>query len=297
MLWVITDTHIGHKKMVQCCGRPENFSSLICRNWKKCVGDNDTVIHLGDIAWGTENLERLLRLPGHKILVRGNHDKLRTKEYMDKGFELVTDSLTMDFDGMKVLFSHKPMFSHTADINIHGHQHDLHFEDISKLYLPLALEHMGYRPIAINDDFLSTLHRWTGRWKRNGQIPTLMEIIKFREDYIGVPLERDYIGGMRDTSLSPVVFWYFQPMYLEIPQEDLRNVCVNGNLIFIAFNGSIDDYTWLTKTEKFDRVTSIRLKERMLAVEDIKVVFEKKNETLQEDIILCWLKVHEIQLT
>ena len=191
MIYLITDTHLGHANMVKYCGRPGNFTKLIYNNWAKKVRADDTVIHLGDIAWMAADLQKMMKLPGRKILIRGNHDKRRTQEYMDMGFVLVADELTMDFDGMKVLFTHKPKFGHTADINIHGHLHSLHREDMSRLYWPLSLEHMGYRPVALNQDVLHQLHSWAGR----KHIPSLSELVAFRQDYLGAPRLVDYIGN------------------------------------------------------------------------------------------------------
>ena len=135
MIYIITDTHIGHANMVRLCGRPENFSELVLAAWEKRVKPEDTVIHLGDIAWGDEHLARVMAMPGKKILVRGNHDPHSLEEYMDRGFALACNEFAMNLDGMKVLFTHRPRFGHTADINIHGHQHDLHREDMTRLYL------------------------------------------------------------------------------------------------------------------------------------------------------------------
>ncbi len=53
---------------------------LLADNWKKTVGQEDTVLVPGDISWAMtieEVLPDLLfidSLPGQKILVRGNHD-------------------------------------------------------------------------------------------------------------------------------------------------------------------------------------------------------------------------------
>lgn len=64
-------------------------------------------------------------------------------------------------------------------------------EKMVRLYLPLSLEHMGYRPIAVDHDFLKTLRSW----KDTGHIPTVEEIISLRQSYIGHPLERDLYGS------------------------------------------------------------------------------------------------------
>ena len=190
MLHIITDTHIGHTNMVRLCGRPEDFSELILAEWEKRVKPEDTVIHLGDIAWGDENLARILQMPGKKILVRGNHDPHSLTEYMDMGFVLACNEFAMNLDGMKVLFTHRPRFGHTADVNIHGHQHDLHREDMTRLYLPLALEQMGYRPIALNHEFWGRLHSWVAR----RHIPSVQEIMALRQDHLKQPTERDLYG-------------------------------------------------------------------------------------------------------
>lgn len=189
MLWVITDTHFNHTAMIRSCSRPENFTDIICENWKKMVSPTDTVIHLGDCAWRPEGMERLLNLPGKKILVRGNHDDRSLEKYMAMGWDFACDSIVMKLGGVIILFSHKPRWNHKADINIHGHFHDLHREDFSRLYLPLSLESMGYKPIALNEEFLGTLSSWVGK-KR---IPKLKEIAALKQNHRAL-CERDMYG-------------------------------------------------------------------------------------------------------
>ena len=191
MLWLITDTHLGHDNMVKLCGRPKNFSEMILENWSKMVKPNDTVLHLGDIAWHDSWLKRLMALQGNKILVRGNHDKKPTMEYMHHGFTMVCDMLSVTFDGMEVIFSHRPLQDFKEDINIHGHLHNL-YRGCGKRWLPLALETMGYRPIAINKEFLRELHKWVD----NNYIPSLQDIIALRQGYYGVPRATDIYGSV-----------------------------------------------------------------------------------------------------
>ena len=136
MLYLITDTHLGHQNMLKSCSRPARFTNLIFDNCRKMVKSEGTLIHLGDVAWNAEELMRFMKLLGRKILVRGNHDKKSTAYYMDAGFALVVDSVTMTLQGIRILFLHAPLYGHTADINIHGHQHDLHFEDVSRQSSP-----------------------------------------------------------------------------------------------------------------------------------------------------------------
>ena len=178
MLYLTTDTHIGHLMLERTGQRPVGFSELILENWRETVTDADTVLHLGDVAFHNDTqLTRIAELPGRKILVRGNHDSKAITYYMEHGFAFACDELMMKLEGIHILFSHHPQYDHTADINIHGHQHDLHMDDRSKLYLPLALESNGYRLFSVDHEFLRTLRRWVDR----KHVPTEDEILEIHQ--------------------------------------------------------------------------------------------------------------------
>ncbi|MBR5505070.1 MAG: metallophosphoesterase [Clostridia bacterium] len=57
-----------------------NYMERIYDNWCSCVSSDDLVIVGGDISWAmyleeaVEDFKFLHSLPGHKLLVRGNHD-------------------------------------------------------------------------------------------------------------------------------------------------------------------------------------------------------------------------------
>lgn len=197
MLWVITDTHINHTAMINRCNRPKNFSALICKNWKQMVKPKDTIIHLGDCSWDDKGMEKLLKLPGKKILIRGNHDHKTFQEYMDMGWDFAAESLELKFDRLTILFTHAPRWNHQASINIHGHFHDLHREDFSRLYLPLSLESMGYKPIALDEEFISTLLLWVRRHKP----PALKDIYSLRQNNRTLT-KRDIYGRLSREELA-----------------------------------------------------------------------------------------------
>lgn len=82
-LFVIGDPHLGlsvDKPMELFGKRWDNHVERMEINWNKHVSPEDTVIVAGDISWGlrleeaAEDLRFLHRLPGRKILLRGNHD-------------------------------------------------------------------------------------------------------------------------------------------------------------------------------------------------------------------------------
>ena len=81
-LFAIADLHLSFS-----CDKPmdifpgwEDHASRIETNWRKVVGENDTVVVPGDISWAmtTEearpDLDFINKLPGRKIIGRGNHD-------------------------------------------------------------------------------------------------------------------------------------------------------------------------------------------------------------------------------
>ena len=57
-----------------------DYTDRLKENWLKIVGKEDTVILPGDLSWGMKLNEAMAdlawidALPGHKVLVRGNHD-------------------------------------------------------------------------------------------------------------------------------------------------------------------------------------------------------------------------------
>ena len=202
MLYVITDTHLGHRAMCHSCGRPENFSEQICHNWQNMVNPADTVIHLGDIAWDEQWLHRLMRLPGRKILVRGNHDHQPSAYYQNIGFSKVVERLELEVHGEKLVFSHEPLHPAMGCWNLHGHYHDLHREQAG-LYLPLSLEHMGYKPLALSESFVGHLRLW----REQQHLPTLQEIMALGQGAIGEVRQRDLYGTMPyDESFTSMVF-------------------------------------------------------------------------------------------
>jgi calcineurin-like phosphoesterase family protein len=195
-IWIISDTHIDHRSMIRTCGRPENFSRTILRNWEKKVENKDLVIHLGDLAWGhnDEGLKKLLKMPGKKILVRGNHDPKSLEAYMDLGFAFACDEFVMNVEGVRMLFTHRPRIGHTFDINVHGHEHDVHRVSETGLFLPIALEVQGYEPIELTNDRMRLIRSWSDKYKQDGSRPSLNALRKFGPNPIPELRERDHIG-------------------------------------------------------------------------------------------------------
>lgn len=195
MIYVIPDTHLGHENIKKYCNRPDDFETLIENNWNATVTDSDTVIHLGDVSFSEEWIARLGKWRGKKILIRGNHDKKPYDFYAACGFALVVEELVIDLNNLIILFSHRPKFNHDCDINIHGHQHNLAVYDDTRLYFPLSIEHMGYKPLASDENFIGGLKRLVIKNKQ----PTLNEMMRLGQNAIGKPGNKDFYDGFGKT--------------------------------------------------------------------------------------------------
>ena len=151
--WVISDTHFGHKRIHEMCGRPKDFEWLIFDNIRETVQDNDVLIHLGDFCLDDPNLwhiEFINHCPGKKWLILGNHDKKSLTWYMNRGWDFVGTELLLSIHGKRVLFSHKPLpICDRYDINIHGHLHNSGHRDESQVtgkHVLVKCEH-EYKPV------------------------------------------------------------------------------------------------------------------------------------------------------
>lgn len=160
---LISDTHFNHANIATYCDRPDNFTEIIIRNWAARVGNDDTVIHLGDVAIGNRRSARdiLAELPGKKILVRGNHDRQHSNSWwMDNGFDFSCDGLRF----RNCWLTHEPDTSRApgCDLNIHGHLHNIwhgfrpegdpHTRKLHNEWQRLfAVEYTNYCPIEFNE--------------------------------------------------------------------------------------------------------------------------------------------------
>lgn len=156
-----SDTHFGHKNIIDFCKRPfqdvSHMNEILIKNWNETVSPDDTVFHLGDVALGpwVEWDSILSRLNGYKILIVGNHDRIfagekerqreRFRPFYEQWFDEIHDEIRLghrnfDFGGhddVEVIMSHFPYDgdSHDGDRYtehrpvdngsplIHGHTH------------------------------------------------------------------------------------------------------------------------------------------------------------------------------
>ena len=294
MLYLITDTHLGHQNMLKSCGRPARFTNLILDSCRKMVRSNDMLIHLGDVAWNEEELMRFMKLPGHKVLVRGNHDKKSTAYYMDAGFALVVDSMTMTLQGIRMLFLHASLYGHTADINIHGHQHDLHYEDVFHRYWPLALEHMGYKPLPLDDKTVGVLQSWVKR----GRNPLKKKLYALHQGYLSTASTRDYIGNTKANMPKPLRIWTTDGTEHLVGNDDVACFHYHTGCIFLAMQR--DTFEQLLGNRIYTTVQLPWEGERFaqpyrITEQQVETV-RSESSPFASDMVLCWFRVARFAL-
>jgi calcineurin-like phosphoesterase family protein len=113
MIYFTSDWHIGHKQVIEFCGRPftdlDHMHSSLITNYNKLVKPEDTCIFVGDTTFSntTDTKKIVQKLNGTKIAVIGNHDP-KQGTLLNMGFQLAVNQLSMCIRGHKVLVSHYP---------------------------------------------------------------------------------------------------------------------------------------------------------------------------------------------
>lgn len=163
-IYAISDTHFGHDKLVELSGRPVGFDDMIMDNLSKVSGD--LLIHCGDFCIGNDAVHMADFVEAtagfkKKILVRGNHDGKSDSWYLERGFDVVCESMTNTYFGKQILFTHIPTaVTERFDFNVHGHMHgNQHRKAPENGYDPtwhrdLAPEINNYKPVLL-ERFLS----------------------------------------------------------------------------------------------------------------------------------------------
>ena len=109
----IADMHFGHKNIIQYENRPfENASMMdeaLIRLWNGVVEMEGLVYALGDFTLSRrkEIIANLAnRLSGRKVLIMGNHDTGKPRDYIECGFEVACRKPMMAEPG--VILMHEP---------------------------------------------------------------------------------------------------------------------------------------------------------------------------------------------
>jgi len=157
-VYVISDLHFNHPGILKMERKQfslvDDHNEYVIRQYNSVVGPNDTCYILGDIGfYNVYDLAPLCRrLNGHKIMIRGNHDRFTDREAKELlGFEEVINH-PYYYDDHTIL-SHEPVreaLDNPYVINIHGHIHKTELvKDRCKNYINVNCHMIHYLPINI----------------------------------------------------------------------------------------------------------------------------------------------------
>jgi calcineurin-like phosphoesterase family protein len=167
--WIVSDTHFGHRNIIEFCHRPPDHDQLIMENWAREVPEDATVIHLGDLCYKGNSFFKNMIAPkltgARKLLVKGNHDHGRYSFYKASGFKLARPFSIMWGD-TEVSFSHYPWNAEGDEhfkiepegpmppnhLRLHGHIHNngytrAAFVPFLAQHVNLSIEQTKYKPV------------------------------------------------------------------------------------------------------------------------------------------------------
>lgn len=151
MDYFIGDTHFNHAAIIAHTNRPfvsiSQMNRHMIKMWNSVVKPGDRVFHLGDFALTDFDTGQqiLAALEGEKILIRGNHDRMSTKNFIKMGFTGVYK--TLEYFGRFIL-SHRPLPEDRLNgkWNIHGHIHGPN--PFQGRYINVSADNLIYKPIS-----------------------------------------------------------------------------------------------------------------------------------------------------
>lgn len=163
--WIIADSHFGHQSIANLCKRPAAYDRLMVEQWRAAVPASATLLHLGDLFykgrldWFKQDVAP--RLPGTKLLLKGNHDKQKDSFYEECGFKVV-EPFEIMFGANLVTFEHYPCLEVPPEghLHVHGHIHNNGYgsdEPYRRRQVNVSAEILQYRPVNLSRMLLGAL--------------------------------------------------------------------------------------------------------------------------------------------
>lgn len=155
-IFFIGDTHFGHANILKFEPKLRPFSSIkehdeaLVERWNSVVRDGDSVWHLGDFAFKTQESYIATicnRLKGNKKLILGNHDNFEKLDY--RKWFTVYGSYYMRGN---FILTHIPVYLGQIErfaANIHGHTHSKNLPN--PFYWNVSCEQINCTPISYDD--------------------------------------------------------------------------------------------------------------------------------------------------
>lgn len=164
-IWFTSDTHFFHDNILKFTDdagnriRPlwssaDEMNEDMVGRWNAVVKPQDKVWHLGDVAFKTVEkagaLAALLsRLNGHKRMLVGNHDNLKS-EAIQRHFDKI--ELWKGFSAEGFTCSHIPLRLDSlrdGAVNVHGHIHQNLMKE--RGYVNVCVEVRNFTPVHMDE--------------------------------------------------------------------------------------------------------------------------------------------------
>ncbi len=159
--FIIADTHFGHENIIKYENRPfnnvEEMNDRLIQLWNSTVSKDDLVYVLGDFTLSRRKViisELVKKLNGRKVLIMGNHDTRKPKDFIECGFEIAIRKPIMVEPG--VILMHEPFNDPSLIasnyIYFFGHVHANHtlMDDYSNC-MCVSVERIDYKPIDLDE--------------------------------------------------------------------------------------------------------------------------------------------------
>lgn len=173
-VFLTADLHLGHEKTCTVFeghdGRPlrpfpnaDEMDQAIISRAQARMTKKDTLYILGDVCIDPKHMWKLHEIPGNKILIPGNHDKLPIRRYLEY-FDDVEVYKVFKTKGLynRFVCTHVPIHPEMLKrwgANVHGHLHSesvmraqgSRHEVIDEHYLCVSVEQTDYAPISLDE--------------------------------------------------------------------------------------------------------------------------------------------------
>lgn len=169
-IFFCSDHHLGHEALyskftnedgtfARPFGSADAADEIMIERHNSVVRPNDRVYFLGDVAFHKRHLVKLHRMVGRKVLIKGNHDNLDLKDYVE-----VFDDVRAVHQFKGLVMTHIPI--HTQSLgrwgfNVHGHLHSHRVMEldakgnptgiVDSRYLNVSMEQINYTPISLEE--------------------------------------------------------------------------------------------------------------------------------------------------
>jgi calcineurin-like phosphoesterase family protein len=159
-IFFTADTHFGHGKIISYCNRPyataDEMDADLIRRWNEVVKPDDTVYHLGDLAF--RNRESAFhQLNGQKHLIIGNHDGRKVivlpwaSQPVTELFLTIKDAEGID---RELFLYHYPVEEwdgfYRGVIHLHGHVHGKQLHPCEKIRVDVGVDRFNFTPVTID---------------------------------------------------------------------------------------------------------------------------------------------------